>query len=289
VRQVDPGALVVHRLKREPSITLKLRNTSGMQLARMQDLGGVRVVVSDMVRLRQVHATCTDATFPYPVVRPYDYIASPKPSGYRSFHLVHRYQNPAVPESDGLLVEVQLRTELQHAWATALETVDAFRQSKLKSSQAEDEWQDFFRLSGAALALLEGLPVNEQFAGQTAQEVFSETAREMDALLVTQKLRSYAKAVRAINGSADGKTCFLLELDIDQSAVNFRSFPSDQLELANQEYLAAEARARETGAYVVLAAAESPEALRDAYPNYFLETGQFLALLNLVRTRAVTG
>ncbi len=45
-----------------------------------------------------------------------------------------------------MLIEVQLRTRLQHNWATAVETVGIFTGEALKSSQGNEDWQDFFRL-----------------------------------------------------------------------------------------------------------------------------------------------
>ncbi len=45
-----------------------------------------------------------------------------------------------------LLIELQLRTRLQHEWATAVETMGTFLQSSLKSSQGPEEWLDFFSL-----------------------------------------------------------------------------------------------------------------------------------------------
>jgi putative GTP pyrophosphokinase len=283
---IQPDAVIVHRLKREPSIVAKLRIQPEMDLARMQDLGGLRAVVCDRERLLRIAGVFTAPGFQHPLVRTYDYVASPKSSGYRSLHLVHRYQNPSVPESHGLLVEIQLRTEIQHAWATALETVDAFRQSSLKSSRGPDEWQDFFRLSGAALALLENCPVNEAFAGRSPEDIFAETVSQMELLLVPQKLRSYAQAVRLITGAESADTCFLLELNLTSGTVAYRSFPADQLEQANREYLLSEARAKDSGAIVVLAVADSPEKLREAYPNYFMQTDRFVALLEEVKLRA---
>ena len=44
-----------------------------------------------------------------------DYIANPKSDGYRSIHLIYKYKNQRIPDWDGLLVEVQLRTKLQHS------------------------------------------------------------------------------------------------------------------------------------------------------------------------------
>jgi ppGpp synthetase/RelA/SpoT-type nucleotidyltranferase len=38
-----------------------------------------------------------------------------------------------------LWIEIQLRTSLQHAWATAVETVDAFTNENLKFGAGSDD------------------------------------------------------------------------------------------------------------------------------------------------------
>ncbi|MBR7037302.1 hypothetical protein IKI14_05690 [bacterium] len=37
--------------------------------------------------------------------------------------MVYKYQNAYAPEYNGLQIEIQLRTELEHLWATAVETM----------------------------------------------------------------------------------------------------------------------------------------------------------------------
>ena len=44
------------------------------------------------------------------------------PSGYRGVHLIYRYNSDRKTEYNTLLIEMQLRSQLQHAWATAVET-----------------------------------------------------------------------------------------------------------------------------------------------------------------------
>jgi ppGpp synthetase/RelA/SpoT-type nucleotidyltranferase len=74
-----------------------------------------------------------------------DYILSPKNSGYRSVHLLYKYNSDKKAPSiyNGLFIEVKIRSRLQHAWATAVETVVTFLQQALKSSQGEEEWLRF--------------------------------------------------------------------------------------------------------------------------------------------------
>ena len=43
LKKIDPEALVAQRLKRTPSILSKLTRFKGMSLARMQDIGGLRI------------------------------------------------------------------------------------------------------------------------------------------------------------------------------------------------------------------------------------------------------
>ncbi|WP_305461543.1 RelA/SpoT domain-containing protein [Photobacterium leiognathi] len=68
----------------------------------------------------------------------------PKESGYRSYHLVYGYQNKKYEKLNGLQIEMQIRTAVQHSWATAVEVVGAFTAQSLKSSQGNEKWLDFF-------------------------------------------------------------------------------------------------------------------------------------------------
>jgi hypothetical protein len=55
-------------------------------------------------------------------------------------------------------IEVQIRTRLQHAWATAVESVGLFRGEDLKSNQGNADWLELFRLMSAEFAVAEGCP-----------------------------------------------------------------------------------------------------------------------------------
>jgi len=55
-----------------------------------------------------------------------------------------------------MCIEIQIRTLLQHAWATAVETVGTFINMPLKSSLGDEGWLRFFALMGSAMAIAEG-------------------------------------------------------------------------------------------------------------------------------------
>ena len=54
LKTIDTSAIVAQRLKRSPSIIAKLQRFDGMNLARMQDIGGLRVLAA--VRTRAILA-----------------------------------------------------------------------------------------------------------------------------------------------------------------------------------------------------------------------------------------
>ena len=51
---IDDKAIVARRLKRTPSIISKLKRESGMKLDRMEDIGGVRIIVDSLNKVHQV-------------------------------------------------------------------------------------------------------------------------------------------------------------------------------------------------------------------------------------------
>ena len=59
---IDEHAIVAQRLKRAPSIVAKLRRFHGMQLARMQDIGGLRAVVDSLPKVHRLEAATARRT-----------------------------------------------------------------------------------------------------------------------------------------------------------------------------------------------------------------------------------
>ena len=198
LKTIDKNAIVAQRLKRAPSVVSKLRRFSTMKLAQMQDIGGLRAVVSSVARVRKLEASYYNrhSAFKHEFVSSKDYIENPKPDGYRSIHLVYRYANEGAPAYDGLLLELQFRTRLQHAWATAVETMSTFLGQALKSGQGERQWREFFEVSSAALTHLEKTPPVPGYEGLTRREVFSQVAKAESELHVLPKLRGFTIAAR---------------------------------------------------------------------------------------------
>jgi putative GTP pyrophosphokinase len=283
LKAIDNQAIVAQRLKRAPSIILKLQRFEGMQLARMQDIGGLRAVVDSIPKVRKLETAYRDAKFKHVLTSSKNYINEPKQDGYRSIHLIFRYVNNNAPSYNVLSLELQLRTRLQHAWATAVETMGTFLGQALKSGQGESEWRGFFAKAGAALALVEETAPVPGFENQARENVFAEVAKSERQLRVLDKLRGFAIAADKITTERGQGAYHLVVLDSARRTVAIRPYPKARLEQANIDYATIEQRTK-AGEPIeaVLVSAGPIDALRKAYPNYFLDTQEFVRQIKKV-------
>jgi hypothetical protein len=276
-RRVDDEPTVAQRIKRLPSIRHKLERFRGMKLSRMQDIGGCRAVVSSVEEVNAlVDYYMVTSRIEHRLVREDPYIWHPKASGYRGSHLVYRHISRKRVSWNGLLIEIQLRSRLQHAWATAVETVGTFTQQALKSSWGEKDWLRFFALMGSAHAFREATPLVPDTPTDQRQLV-KELKRYVRKLDVVARLTAYGEALELVGpalSEAKGHT-FLLRLDVSERELSVWSY--DNPTVAADQYSAIErAIEDEPGQDVVLVSVDRLASLRSAYPNYFLDTRAFV-------------
>lgn len=277
--------LVGQRLKRLTSIEKKLRRNEGMKLERMQDIAGLRAVVpttSDLQRLRELYEI--HSRFKHQLKPISDYVAEPKDDGYRSIHLIYRYMSSTVPTFDGLHLELQMRTSLQHAWATAVETVDIFANQAIKAGNPNAEWAWFFQLASAAFAGIEKCPVPAQFRSWTRQAIHDELRVAERNLNVLVRMRGFSVAADRIHQDVHMKGEYhLVVLDTERRMLSIRSFSKQGLEQATDAYAEAERRTSQGHPIdAVLVAGNNVTQLRRTYPNYFLDATTFLERLELI-------
>ena len=125
-------AIIVQRLKRSPSILNKLNRFKDMQLSRMQDIGGVRIIVKKISDIYKIRDDINNA-FPHKICYEKNYINNPKEDGYRCLHMIFEIKNLNDEKYNGLNIELQIRTELQHQWATAVEILGLYKNVSYKS------------------------------------------------------------------------------------------------------------------------------------------------------------
>src|SRR5712664_4000075 len=179
----------------------KLVREPDMKLSQMQDLGGCRAILSSVPFVVAVYNMYGQEPRldEEGSLKCYDYITDPKKDGYRGIHVVARY-HPRLTERapwSGQRIEIQLRTRLQHAFATAVETVTTFTREPLKFGAGPVEWRRFFSLMGSALAVREQTPMVESTPNNEA-ELISELKEAAKALKVTQRLRGWADALHTL-------------------------------------------------------------------------------------------
>lgn len=289
-KKVDGNAIVPQRLKRMPAIEAKRRLHEDMKLSRMHDIGGCRAILLDAESVRKVAKACRTASSKNPdrgakLIREYDYMdgnsPGPKADGYRGIHLVYQYHSKSVERTDynGLRIEVQLRSQLQHAFATAVETAGIFTSQPIKSIKAnlnDGRWRRFFALMGGALALREGTaPVPHVPA--SIKELSSEIRTLSEALSVERVLSGWGKTVEQLSGHPIGAKAFLIRLDTEAKTTEVIAYSKKEMPKTEDAYLELEKAFRDKPfQQIVLVDVESIDALRIGYPNFYLDTKAFV-------------
>jgi putative GTP pyrophosphokinase len=135
---------VSQRLKRMITIVDKLGRQPTMALSKMQDIAGCRAVLNSIDQVRRVQKRLSKNR---PPLKVYDYIAEPRPSGYRGVHVIVEY--------DGRPIEVQLRTRVMHAWAVTVERMGGRMDTDLKSGHGPPEVLALLQSISEAMAIEE--------------------------------------------------------------------------------------------------------------------------------------
>ncbi len=98
-------------------------------------------------------------------------------------------------------------------------------------------------------------------------------------------LRAYNTTLETLGSAKDAKY-FLVDLDPDKGNVTVRRFKAKESAEANRQYTALESQIPDDSRrQVVLVSVADINALKRAYPNYFLDTHEFLR--NLARVERV--
>jgi ppGpp synthetase/RelA/SpoT-type nucleotidyltranferase len=125
INKIQPSAIVTYRIKRIESIIGKLKRLPSIKLSTMSDIGGCRVIVKsnrEVYKVLEFLKTQTNIE----ILKEKDYIKKPADDGYKSLHLYVK-QKPI-----NKTIEVQIRSQEDHNWATLVEITDLMFDSELK-------------------------------------------------------------------------------------------------------------------------------------------------------------
>ncbi len=281
-RKIEQEAVVAQRSKRLESIHKKLVDRPSMRLTQMQDIAGCRAIFKRLKSVERLVHAYKSSKFDHKFRSEKDYIATPKADGYRCHHLVYEYRGSkeTAPYS-GLRVEVQVRTQFQHAWATAVEAVGIFTKQALKSNQGDQDWLRFFALMSSAIAAIERTSPVPNTPNDKAL-LIAEISILAQQLHVKEMLQVYNATITTL-GSAKGEKYFIIEVDPDELKITVRRYKARESEEANRIYTELESQQNEGSPnQIVLVSVDNINALKRAYPNYFLDTNLFSQLVDRV-------
>lgn len=283
LRRNNSNAIVVQRLKRLDSIINKLKRYETMNLWRMQDLGGCRVIVKSIDEVYRALTKFKTSKIRHELKREYDYIQSPKASGYRSYHAVYKFHSDTKDTyNKNMLIEIQFRTQLQHTWATAVEMMGIYTKCNLKANEGNDDILRFFTLVSSIFAKIEKTPICPN-----TSDNYDDLIKEIKYLNYKYNILTNLEAMNiSVNHITKNKKYkyYILLLDYDISQLRVTPYTSTQINKANAAYEAIEKAIIENNdnKNIVLVSANNISALATAYPNYFVDISSFISAMDKI-------
>lgn len=293
LKKMGNSALVAQRLKRLSTIEDKLKRFEHMKLSTMQDIGGLRAVVKSIGHVRKLEALYISSgkKFQHELVRKKDYINNPKQDGYRGVHLVYKYKNKIKPNYDGFSVELQIRTKLQHTWATAVETMSIGLRQALKTGGGERKWRDFFAIASSVFAYIEKSPPVPQYKKLSEKQTYWALASIEKEIKALQTMSGISFALNRVDIGKRRRNFYyhLIVLNFGERSVRIRSYPKSGIKQANDAYIKAELKVAKDGKTdAVLVSAGNLTILKRAYPNYFLDIRDFINQIRNIIAKSKT-
>lgn len=277
--KIGNNAIYGQRLKRVTSVISKLKRMPAANLSRLQDIGGCRVILSDYERLRKLSNSLVKSKS---ILDNYkDYITYPKSDGYRSVHLIYECTSSVV-NADKLKIEIQLRTQLQHAWATTVEIIDSFENEELKLGKGSDEWRRFFYLVADEFARLEKLPFHDNVTSQADR--VAEIKRLAVKLNVIFKLESYSSIIHRIVNKISPlhkSKYFIIVLSVKDRRTRMSGYRGE-IEAEDKYKQLEQINLDSNDVNIVLVKADSIKKIKQAYPNYFADSSNFVRALEKI-------
>jgi putative GTP pyrophosphokinase len=267
------GIVVAQRLKRRHTIVDKLFRQPRMELSRMDDVAGCRMIFENIPALEKFRSEFHKARFRHKRKNntdKYNYIRNPRSTGYRGIHDIYEYNSRSDEGRpyNGLLLELQYRTQVQHAWATSVEVVTRITENQPKFNRGDERYIEFFRLTSEMTAR-----VHEKIGSCYKDVPQAELTARFEALDAEINLVLMLHGLHTIYEGAEGGDVILQfsgdgKLTIHQVADREATDEYFRLEKSNP------------GDDIVLVSADTFDEVRSAYRNYFSDPRDFLRYLH---------
>jgi ppGpp synthetase/RelA/SpoT-type nucleotidyltranferase len=268
--------IVAQRHKRKTTIFGKLRRFPSMQLARMDDVAGCRLIFPTIDELYEFRKKMHSARFQHVRkndVDKYDYIKNPKNTGYRGVHDVYSYdvRSDHGKNYKGLLIEIQYRTIYQHAWATAVEVVGLITASQPKFQEGDKRYEEALSYASEIISRtnenMKSCHVNLS-DGEVVKN-FLDLDDQLSLMTTLRALNSIDNDVRA------GRQNILLIVG-----------GNENLEILTYRYATEALRdlfrleGEDTQKDIVFVRGDSTGDVRSAFRNYFADATEFVSLID---------
>lgn len=266
---------VAQRHKRRNTIFNKLQRLPSMQLARMDDVAGCRLIFRNIKELEDFRSDFHKARFNHKLRNDpdkYNYINNPKPTSYRGIHDVYEYdvRSEAGKNLAGLYIEIQYRTLIQHAWATAVEVIGFITESQPKFQQGDTRYAIAMALASEILARAhEGK--RGPFPDLSNEDLLQQFLNIDQQLALIQTLSGLSRAKAEISDKRNTILNFA-----EDGSLEIKSF-RDTTDALRALF---ELEKKYPSNDIVLVRADSSDEVRLAFRNYFSDAREFIRLIN---------
>lgn len=256
--RVQRSAIIAFRLKRISTIINKVIRKPEMQLNRMWDIAGIRIIFGDEVALRKMVEIIKENYEIRGAIR--DRFTEPKKIGYKAIHIY------ITEPKSGKVIEIQLRTLNTHNWATLVEITDVLYGTRLKEEDYDSnpEWGRFHQIVSS----------NEVLEENEANFLYKMLDKHDFISRLADKFRKNTTIVKKQWQNVSSRDrYFLIELS-SESVPKLSSY--NDYQQAESDYF--EAYKKDEGALIVLTSIHKPtfEQISIAYANYILSYHRFI-------------
>lgn len=246
----------------------------------MDDVAGCRLIFKDTAGLLAFRTKFHKAKFNHKRRGDsdrYDYIKRPKETGYRGIHDVYEYD---VNSNEGralagLYVEIQYRTLVQHAWATAVELIGFVTESQPKFRKGDKRYETAMALASEILARAfeESKGPFPDLPDREVVQRFLELDKEIGLLRTLRGLNAADKAV------TEKRNAILIFSGSGELEVREYRDATDALRALF------ELERKQPDRDIVLVRADTSEEVRLAFKNYFSDARDFMDLIQKGSTK----